>query len=318
MVVYEIFDGAVSTEVIGHKKKVHCVAWNLSGSRLASGSVDQSTRVWDVEHGSRPGKELELKGHSDSVDQVCWDPTSAERLVTVSGDKTLRAWDVRSGSKCVATVNTSGENINLAWHPDGSIVAVSDRDDVVSFVDTRKHRVIGTQKFPLELNEMCWSPSGGVLWVTTGLGTVEVHSWPLSRRLLSIKAHAAGCYAIDIDPSGQRVALGGADTLVSLWDAVDYTCLHTVTRLDKPVRAVRFSKGGDFIATGSEENFIDISDAQTGECAVRLLAGAAPDSLAWSPTEYIIAYVGDAQPANIDKYARTAVKIWGVPSTRMV
>jgi THO complex subunit 3 len=136
--------------------------------------------------------------------------------------------------------------------------------------------------------------------------------------VLSIKAHAAGCYAIDIDPSGQRVALGGADTLVSLWDAVDYTCLHTVTRLDKPVRAVRFSKGGDFIATGSEENFIDISDAQTGECAVRLLAGAATDSLAWSPTEYIIAYVGDAQPANIDKYARTAVKIWGVPSTRMV
>ena len=56
MVVYEIFDGAVSTEVIGHKKKVHCVAWNLSGRRLASGSVDQSTRVWDVEHGSRPGK----------------------------------------------------------------------------------------------------------------------------------------------------------------------------------------------------------------------------------------------------------------------
>ncbi|ACO68477.1 predicted protein [Micromonas commoda] len=311
------FDGAISREIAGHKKKVHCVAWNLSGRRLASGSVDQSARVWDVEHGTCLGKELELKGHSDSVDQVCWDPTSGDRLATVSGDKSLRAWDVRSGSNCVAAINTSGENINLAWHPDGVTIAIGDREDLVSFVDTRKLRVVSVRKFPFEVNEMRWSPDGDILWVTTGTGTVEVHAWPSSRKMLSMKAHTAGCYAIDVDPLGRKLAVGGADTLVSMWDTEEYTCLYTVARSGKPVRVVRFSMGGDFIATGSEEHFIDIADSQTGACAAKLSTGAATNSLAWSPSEHILAYVGDAQPGKIDRHARTSIRIWGVPSGAM-
>jgi THO complex subunit 3 len=35
-------------ELLGHKQKVHSVAWNIKG-KLASGSVDQTARVWDIE-----------------------------------------------------------------------------------------------------------------------------------------------------------------------------------------------------------------------------------------------------------------------------
>lgn len=42
------------------------------------------------------GKDIELKGHTDSVDQLCWDPKHAELIATASGDKTVRLWDARS------------------------------------------------------------------------------------------------------------------------------------------------------------------------------------------------------------------------------
>lgn len=42
------------------------------------------------------GKDMELKGHTDSVDQLCWDPKHADLLATASGDKTVRLWDARS------------------------------------------------------------------------------------------------------------------------------------------------------------------------------------------------------------------------------
>lgn len=41
-------------------------------------------------------KDVELKGHTDSVDQLCWDPKHSELIATASGDKTVRLWDARS------------------------------------------------------------------------------------------------------------------------------------------------------------------------------------------------------------------------------
>ena len=171
------FAKPMSREIMGHKKKVHSVAASSVGRKLASGSVDQSARVFDVEHGVQAGKEIELKGHSDSVDQVSWDPTAVDRLATISADKSLRLWDIRAGSRCVANVAMSGENINVNWHPDGTCLAVGNRDDVVSFVDARTHKVTRTEKYPYEVNEIAWDASGDVFYLTTGLGTVEACRW---------------------------------------------------------------------------------------------------------------------------------------------
>ena len=89
-----------------------------------SSSDDQIARVWNIEpHGHSKTKELELKGHADSVDQLCWDPKHAELLATASGDRTVRLWDARSG-KCSQQVELSGENINITFKPDGTRIAV--------------------------------------------------------------------------------------------------------------------------------------------------------------------------------------------------
>ncbi|KAB2634198.1 hypothetical protein D8674_038918 [Pyrus ussuriensis x Pyrus communis] len=91
------FKNLSSREYQGHKKKVHSVAWNCTGTKLASGSVDQTARVRHIEpHGHGKAKDIELKGHTDGVDQLCWDPKHADLIATASGDKTVRLWDARS------------------------------------------------------------------------------------------------------------------------------------------------------------------------------------------------------------------------------
>ncbi|XP_070674751.1 THO complex subunit 3 [Malus domestica] len=88
------FKNLSSREYQGHKKKVHSVAWNCTGTKLASGSVDQTARVLHIEpHGHGEAKDIELKGHTDSVDQLCWDPKHADLIATASGDKTVRLWE---------------------------------------------------------------------------------------------------------------------------------------------------------------------------------------------------------------------------------
>ena len=88
-----------------------------------------------------------LKGHTDTVDQLCWSPTDPDRLATASGDKTVRIWDARSKSyphsvcllllrqhtdkgiatRCARIIPTDGENINICWSPDGKQIAVGNK-----------------------------------------------------------------------------------------------------------------------------------------------------------------------------------------------
>lgn len=46
-----MFDSSKIRECKGHKEKVHTVAWNCDGRKLASGSVDKTARVWSPHRG---------------------------------------------------------------------------------------------------------------------------------------------------------------------------------------------------------------------------------------------------------------------------
>jgi THO complex subunit 3 len=93
-----------------------------------------------------------MKGHTGDVSYIKWDPTHPERLVSCSAtagsagvDRGLYFWDIRQG-KPTSVIQTHGENINLAWSPDGKTVVVGTRNDVVSFIDVEAGKVIREDK----------------------------------------------------------------------------------------------------------------------------------------------------------------------------
>lgn len=81
---------------------------------------------------------------------MCWHASNPDLLSTASGDKTVRIWDIRAG-KCSSITNTKGENINITWSPDGKTIAVGNKEDLVTFIDTRTNKIRAEEQFNFEV-----------------------------------------------------------------------------------------------------------------------------------------------------------------------
>ena len=65
------------------------VAFSADGKRIATGSEDNTVKVWDAERGQEL---LTLTGHTSVVFSVKFSP-DGKRLVTGSYDRTAKVWD---------------------------------------------------------------------------------------------------------------------------------------------------------------------------------------------------------------------------------
>ena len=90
---------------------VYSVSFSPDGSRIVSGSFDNTVLVWDAVSGVL---EKTLEGHTDHVMSVVW---HGDKIVSGSEDKTVRVWDSQTGAElmrleghtdCVDSVSSSG------------------------------------------------------------------------------------------------------------------------------------------------------------------------------------------------------------------
>jgi len=198
----------------GHSSKIHSVDWNSDGRRLASGSFDKCVCVFSLDrdkvvnttcislmNGYVINKSIwfwlmallfsqrlehKFRGHTDSVDQLCWHATHPDLLASASGDKTVRIWDSRS-QKPLETFPTKGENINITWSPDGNTIAVGNKEDLITFIDVRAKKIRLEQAFKFEVNEICWNPTSDLFFLTNGLGCICIHRLGIGLRFWLIK-----------------------------------------------------------------------------------------------------------------------------------
>ncbi|KAJ3184433.1 hypothetical protein HDU85_001738 [Gaertneriomyces sp. JEL0708] len=319
------FPTCPTKEFRAHRQKVLTVGWSADGKKLASGSADQTARVYVNPERTTSRDAIELKAHTGDVDQLCWDPTHPDRLATASLDSSIMIWDVRVDRSrthpYVRKVPTAGENINLCWSPDGKNIAVGNKEDVVAFIDPRggsdarreKKYIWHSIKSDVEINEISWNQAGDLFYMTTGQGTVKILEFPSFNHVLDLSAHTANIYCVEFDPKGRYFATGGADALICLWDIEELVCMRTFGKLEWPIRTISFSYDGELIASGSEDRIIDISAVESGETIHTIQCSAATNSVAWHPGRHILAYAGDDVGRDY-KTSEGNLRVFGLPA----
>ena len=100
------------------------MAFSPDGTRLASGSFDQTIRIWDAASGVELGI---LKGHLGRINSVAFS-SDGTRLASGSGDNTVKTWEVASGKELATFRGHSRGVTSVVFSPDGCRLASVSED----------------------------------------------------------------------------------------------------------------------------------------------------------------------------------------------
>lgn len=271
----------------GHASWVSWICFSPDGRLLASGSDDQTIRLWDTHTGSCLHT---LQGHTGMIDSISFSP-DGQMLYSGSADQTMRQWDVKTGS-CLSVMQG---DTHTGWWVSGSEhgcrLASCRGDQTVRLWDVEKKEVRHILQGHTDwVMQVAFSPDGRTLASASNDHTARLWDTQTGACLHVLQGHTTWVASASFSPDGRMVATGSEDRTVRLWDVQTGACLHILQGHTQPVRFVSFSADGCMVASGSEDQTVRLWDVQTGE-VLQILQGHqnAILSVNFSPDGYTLA-----------------------------
>jgi WD40 repeat protein len=249
--------GAPVATLIGDAAPIHCLAWSLDSQLLASASQDGSVRLWD-----RKGNLVRVLPGIDPVFSLAWSPdstilaigaikfpsASATGLAQLPG--IVKLWQ-RDGTllHTMGTQSTGGKFLNLAWSPDGRLLAAGAGDYASWHADGSSVGVLypagGSPAWA-----MAWSPDSAALALGDESGVLVLVGASSTNR--GYGQFQGGINALSYAPDGRGLVVGtngriqfvrSADPAKVMWSADTADAGHVAWSPDGQRLAIAITNG---------------------------------------------------------------------------
>ncbi len=255
----------------GHTSRVIAVAFSPDGATVASGSTDDTVKLWDARTGQQ---RLSIPAGLKGLLAVAFSPDGT-RLAGCGNSNTVAVWDPRTGRQLLSVQGHTERIFGIAWSPDGKRLAgggaVGKPGPAVEVWDTQ-----GGQELLSLQGENSWvwgvafSPDGSRL--AAGLKRmVKVWDARAGRELVSLPTPTdAIITSVAFSPDGSRLACCGVNLPPRVWDLPSGQELFSLRDELGQVTVVAFSPDGLRLCGSKWGGAPRVWDARTGQALFSL------------------------------------------------
>lgn len=237
--------------LIGHQHTVLCLDVAAIGNQrslLASGSKDQTLKIWNLEStGLRyQGRCVATgEGHMGAVGAVAFAHPKGGQVdfvATAGADRLLKVWSLET----LVEERKQDMEIDLSPLALKATAAIAAHDK--------------------EINTVAVAPNN--LYLATGSLDKTVRVWKMPHLSLhvALKGHRRGIWSVHFSPIDKVLASASGDRTIRLWNLADSSCIRTLEGHTSSVLKCQFVSYGTQILSVGADGLLKHWEVRNGEC----------------------------------------------------
>ena len=231
--------------VTSHKGNCRCGAFSADGQLCATGSVDASIKILDV-----------------------------DRMLAKSNPEGRSHLD-QTGHPVIRTLYDHLEEVTcLQFHPREPILASGSNDFTIKLFDYSKasaKKAFKTITDSAPVHCMSFHPSGDFLVAGTSAAVIRLYDSTTAQCFVSSvphHQHTAAVTSLAWSNCGKHFVSGSADGCIKVWDGVSNRCVATFLQAHdgSAISSVAFSRNGKYVLSSGKDSLVKLWELSTRCC----------------------------------------------------
>ncbi|MGF1523204.1 MAG: NB-ARC domain-containing protein [Leptolyngbyaceae cyanobacterium] len=286
--VWDIRQGQQLFTGQGHTAWIMCLAYSPDHTLIASGSRDQTIRLWDA----ATGQCIKTLPCQSWIQTVAFSP-DGQHLVSGDNEGLIQVWEVATAQYQCSLKGHRDRVLALKFAAAGQTLVSSSQDQTVRVWDFASRDCRHTWAIPVNWTLAMDVSADGQTLVTGSEGNT-VKQWDLTtgKCLDILPRYQSQVWSVVFRPDSlgtsqqdrPAILTASEDKTIKLWDANSGDCLQTFLGHIHRVWLAIFSPDGRSLVSASQDQTVKVWDVASGQCLQTFKAYSNwVQSLAFSP-----------------------------------
>lgn len=243
----------------GHENSVESIAISPDGKTLASGSIDRTVKLWNLESGKQV---FSLGGNLDAIGPIAFS-NDGRTLISSScqWDNTVKVWNLETGAKVksieIPKPAEEPEHVieSLAFSADGKSFSAQCRDTKINIWNTYTGELVNFIPSDGQIVSVAFSPDGRTIASAESFAP-KLWNRETGKLIRTFEGHDKMVLTVAFSPNGKMLASGSWDETIKLWNIQTGRLIKSLENHDGRIAFIGFSPNGKMLAS-FEENHLE-------------------------------------------------------------